>query len=74
MALAVIKNVAIGIVRKVVKNDSFITKIIFKENKAAIREVLPFRVKFTNVGITTILSSGAQPIGIAIIGYNNYIL
>lgn len=36
-----------------------------------INEVLPFRVKFINMGIS---GYTVPPIGIAIIGYNNYIL
>jgi hypothetical protein len=33
-----------------------------------------YRVKFINIGIEGSGTSGAAPIGIAIIGYNNYIL
>jgi hypothetical protein len=33
-----------------------------------------YRVKFINIGIEGAGSSGAAPIGIAVIGYNNYIL
>lgn len=36
-----------------------------------INEVLPFRVKFINIGVG---GYSVPPIGIAIIGYNNYIL
>ena len=41
-----------------------------------IMEVLPFRIKFTNIGIEAGGYSpiNPAPIGIAIIGYNNYIL
>lgn len=74
MAKTVIKNAVSGIVRKVSQKNFFYSKISFKQNKTTVKEVLPFRVKFTNIGITTIIAPGAQPIGVAIIGYNNYIL
>jgi hypothetical protein len=35
---------------------------------------LPFRVKFTNIGIGAYGPNNPAPIGIAIIGLNNYIL
>ena len=39
-----------------------------------INEVLPFRIKITNIGIEGYSSTNAPPIGIAIVGINNYIL
>jgi hypothetical protein len=39
-----------------------------------INKVLPFRVRFTNIGISGYSSNNPAPIGIAIIGLNNYIL
>jgi hypothetical protein len=74
MAKTVIKNVAFGLVKKVSFKTPFISTFKTKERKATIKETLPFRVKFTNVGITHIITPGGQPIGIAVIGYNNYIL
>ena len=38
-----------------------------------IQEVLPFRVKFTNIGIPP-ANAGIPGIGLQIIGINNYIL
>jgi hypothetical protein len=40
----------------------------------SISEILPFRVRFNNIGITSYGSNDPAPIGIAIIGLNNYIL
>lgn len=51
--------------------DYGIVKITEKNHAAKISSILPFRVRFTNIGIPGILGA---PIGIAIIGYNNYIL
>lgn len=39
-----------------------------------ITETLPFRIKFINVGIGGYGPNNPPPIGIAIIGVNNYIL
>ena len=36
-------------------------------------EVLPFRISFRNIGIRSV-TGNVPPIGIAIIGFNNYIL
>lgn len=41
---------------------------------STINEVLPFRVRFTNIMIPAYSPSNVAPIGIAIIGFNNYIL
>ena len=39
-----------------------------------INEVLPFRILFTNIMVPSYSSSNIPPIGIAIVGVNNYIL
>lgn len=39
-----------------------------------INETLPFRIRFTNIGIPAFGPGNPAPIGIAIIGFNNYIL
>ena len=47
------------------------------ENKAvSISEMLPFKVRFTNIGIEDLVygPGNPPPIGIAVIGFNNYIL
>jgi hypothetical protein len=41
---------------------------------AEIETILPFRVAFTNIGQPGYSPSNVPPIGIAIIGLNNYIL
>lgn len=40
----------------------------------AIEPVLPFRIKFVNVGIPGYSANNPAPIGIAVIGFTNYIL
>lgn len=39
-----------------------------------INEVLPFRVKFTNIMVPGYSATNPAGIGIAVIGFNNYIL
>ncbi len=42
--------------------------------KTVVEQILPFRVKFTSVSVEGFTSSRPAPIGIAIVGVNNYIL
>lgn len=51
-----------------------ILKFIRGKRKTKIQQVLPFRVKFINIGIEGYGPHNVPPIGIAIIGVNNYIL
>ena len=44
------------------------------EPKVKIENVLPFRVKFVNIGIEGYGPNNGPPIGIQVIGYNNFIL
>lgn len=39
-----------------------------------VEDILPFRIKFTNIGIEAYGPNNPAPIGIAIIGVSNYIL
>lgn len=57
---------------KVLKESSYpVTKITFTPIQTKPTSILPFRVRFTTVGEG---GEGIPGIGIAIIGYNNYIL
>jgi len=52
-----------------------LSRIIFKPDFGIkIEQDLPFRIKFTNIGIPSYGPTSIPPIGIAIIGFNNYIL
>lgn len=51
-----------------------ISKILFKPTKTKVEAILPFRIKFTSIGIGGYSSNNPAPIGIAVIGVNNYIL
>lgn len=56
------------------KSDYPIVEIEGPHSMAKIIEVLPFRIKFTNIGIPSYFPPDVPPIGIAIVGFNNYIL
>jgi hypothetical protein len=51
-----------------------ISKISEGRRTVKINEVLPFRVRFTNIMVPGYSASNPAPIGIAVIGLNNYIL
>lgn len=60
---------------KSVKSTSYpVTKVIENVSDVKISDFLPFRVKFTTIGIDGYSSTNPPPIGIAVIGYSNYIL
>ena len=60
---------------KTLKSSNFSIFSIKKSNKVTvIQPVIPFRIKFVNVGIPGYSPSNVPPIGIAVIGINNYIL
>ena len=50
------------------------TRIKDIKRNALIQEQLPFRVRFLNKGFSAYGPENPPPIGIAIIGFNNYIL
>ena len=53
---------------------SFGVDVIDKQNAVSITSLLPFRVRFVNIGINAYGPDNPAPIGIAIIGYSNYVL
>lgn len=55
-----------------VKNGT--AKFIDVKGSIKFTELLPFRVKFINIGIEAYGPGNAAPIGIAIIGLNNYVM
>jgi hypothetical protein len=56
-------------------SNYFVTKVSNKNSVIVMpSEVLPFRVSFTTLGIESYGPNNPPPIGIAIIGNNNYIL
>ena len=55
-------------------NSSHLSEIRDKNSISYISQVLPFRVRFQNTKIGGYSPSNPAPIGIAVIGFNNYIL
>jgi hypothetical protein len=60
--------------RVALKPKTYSSTIKDKNSIVQIAEVLPFRVRFQNINIGGYSASNPRPIGIAIIGFNNYIL
>ena len=54
--------------------DYAIAKITDIQHGVKLESILPFYVKFMNIGIPTYGPNNVPPIGIAIVGVNNYIL
>jgi len=63
-----------GYLKRVQQYDYAIAKVLFKPRAAKVNQSLPFRVRLTNIGISAYGPSSPAPIGIAIIGFNNYVL
>lgn len=61
-------------VKKIKTSNSFKSKIVQKSGTVQITQKLPFRIKITNIGVPGYSVTNPAPIGIAIIGFNNYIL
>ena len=68
-----IKNLAHG-AKKITTSDYFISEVSSNKIDIKITETLPFRVKFMSIGIESYSPSNPAPVGIAVIGINNYIL
>lgn len=74
MASAIILNKQKQKTRIIESTDYPIAKISEGRRTVKINEVLPFRIRFTNIMVPGYSANNAAPIGIAIIGLNNYIL
>jgi hypothetical protein len=60
---------------KILKSSNYpIFEIKKSKQVTAIEDVIPFKIKFINVGIPGYGPGNAAPIGIAVIGISNYIL
>lgn len=61
-------------VRNIETSKFFRSRIRETNRSVQINSVLPFRIKITNIGVPGYAPNNPAPIGIAIIGFNNYIL
>jgi hypothetical protein len=58
-----------------VKNVDFpLSDFYYRSTTILPESILPFRVRFMNIGIEGYGPNNPAPIGIAVIGFNNYIL
>jgi hypothetical protein len=75
MATAVIIDTA-PIVTKRISDDKIYktVKINYSPNSVKIKEVLPFRIRFTSIVIEGTGLGHVLPIPLQVIGYSNYIL
>lgn len=76
MAKVKIINVVDHRARAFKPRDYSITKINFRADyHTKVKEDLPFRVRFTTIGVGQKYGpNNPAPIGIAVIGFNNYVL
>lgn len=70
----VVDNLPVGLVDNVKHIDYPIASVNYKKFNAKVNQSLPFRVRLTNITISAYGPSNPAPIGIAVIGFNNYIL
>ena len=73
MASVVIIDGSSNKVRSVSTVDYPKTKVLYSARLTKINEVLPFRIKLTNIGIPSAYSN-VPGIGLQVIGISNYIL
>jgi hypothetical protein len=75
MAKAVLSNKKNGITKSIEQEDfAKIVKFNYETRTVRIDQVLPFRVKFTSIGIEGYGPNNVPPIPLQVIGYSNYIL
>jgi hypothetical protein len=63
-----------GFVKNVRQSEYPITRITGPKPIVRVEEGLPFRVRFTNIGIPGYSPNNVPPIGIQVIEFSNYIL
>lgn len=74
MANAVIINTDLHQVTQINSVDYAISKITDKNRFVKIDSILPFRVRFTTIGLEGWSSTNPPGIGLQVIGVNNWIL
>jgi hypothetical protein len=60
--------------RKINETDFGIAKIVNPTRVVRINDILPFRVRFTTIGVEGYGANNVPGIGIQVIGFSNYIL
>lgn len=75
MAKAVLSNKKVGITKDIEQEDfAKIVRFNYDTKTVRIDQVLPFRVKFTSIGIEGYGPNNVPPIPLQVIGFSNFIL
>ena len=74
MASAIISTKQKQKTRLIESKNYPIARISEGRRTVKINEVLPFRIRFTNIMVPGYGTNNPAPIGIAVVGLNNYIL
>ena len=74
MAKAVISKKNKVVTKLIETSDYGIIKIRPNKRSVTINEILPFRVKFINIGIEGYSANNVPPIPLQVIGFSNYLL
>ena len=61
-------------VRSVKNKNYYRSRVSFAKPVVKVEHTLPFRIKFTSIGIEGYGPDNPGGVGIAIIGFNNYVL
>lgn len=67
-------DLPVGYLDDVDRVDYPIASVNYQKLNAKVNQSLPFRVRLTNITVSAYGPSNPAPIGIAVIGFNNYIL
>jgi hypothetical protein len=74
MATAVILDTLGNKAKRIEAVDYPLVKIVEPVRQVRINDILPFRVKFSNIQIEGYSSTNIPPIPLQVIGFSNYIL
>ena len=61
-------------VKRIEDKDYSTFRIVTDHRQVRINDILPFRVKFINIGVPGQSPNNVPPIPLQVIGYSNYIL
>lgn len=74
MAKVKLTDIDLPKVKSVKQLEKFRVKVSQDLPKAKVENILPFRIRLENINLATYNANNPPPIGIQIIGFNNYIL
>lgn len=75
MSKSVLSNKLNGITKNIEQEDfAKIVKFNYSNRSIKVDQILPFRVKFTSIGIEGYGPNNVPPIPLQVIGFSNYIL